>query len=265
MVRDARAVQYEDVQRPIIAIGNEFPSGHTHPAHMHRRSQLLHAIAGTMVVSTAQGSWIVPPQQGLWVPGGVEHGFHMVGKVITRSVYITPKLARGMPAECRVLEVSGLLRQLLIEAVDIPVEYDDGSRGEAIMNLLLLELRAARRHVLAVPFPTHAGLALRCRGFLEDPSRQTTIDDWGAALAMSRRAFTRLFRSQTGLSLAEWQRQAAVLQALHKIADGEPITSVALDLGYASPAAFTSMFKRVMGMPPSRYVTQSSRKTGDGG
>ena len=265
MVRDARAAQYEDVRRPIIAVGNEFPSGHTHPMHSHRRSQLLHAIVGTMVVSTAQGSWMVPPQQGLWVPGGIEHGFHMVGKVITRSVYIEPEGARGLPVGCCVLEISGLLRQLLIEAVDIPAEYDEGSRGEAIMNLLLLELRAARSHVLAVPFPTHAGLALRCRSFLEDLSAHETIDEWAAALATSRRAFTRLFRIETGLSLAQWQRQAAVLQALHKITHGEPITSVALNLGYASPAAFTSMFKRVMGMPPSRYVAHSSRKIGDRG
>jgi AraC-like DNA-binding protein len=81
---------------------------------------------------------------------------------------------------------------------------------------------------------------------------------------MSRRAFTRLFRAETGLSLAEWQRQAAVLQAVHQIAGGESITSVALDLGYASPAAFTSMFKRVLGMPPSRYVSRSAGKAEDG-
>ena len=264
MVRNARAAQYEDVRRPIIAVGNEFPSGHSHPTHVHRRSQLLHAIAGTMVVSTGQGSWVVPPQQGLWVPGGVEHGFHMVGRVVTRSIYIDPTFVEGMPTACRVLQVSNLLLQLLIEAVDIPVEYDEGSRGEAIMNLILLELRAARSHALAVPFPSHAALARECREFLERPSAHVAIDRWAAALAMSRRAFTRLFRAETGLSLSEWQRQAAVLQAVHKIADGEPITSVALDLGYASPAAFTSMFKRVMGMPPSRYGMRSSGKADDG-
>jgi AraC-like DNA-binding protein/mannose-6-phosphate isomerase-like protein (cupin superfamily) len=264
MVRDARAARYEDVRRPVIAVGNEFPSGHTHPMRAHRRSQLLHAIAGTMVVSTGQGSWVVPPQQGLWVPGGVEHGFHMVGRVVTRSVYIEPKFAEGMPTACRVLEISSLLRQLLVEVVDIPVEYDEGGRDEAIMNLLLFELRAARSHVLAVPFPSHAALARECRSFLENPSTHATIDEWASVLAMSRRAFTRLFRAETGLSLAEWQRQAAVLQAVHQIAGGESITSVALDLGYASPAAFTSMFKRVLGMPPSRYVSRSAGKAEDG-
>jgi AraC-like DNA-binding protein len=34
---------------------------------------------------------------------------------------------------------------------------------------------------------------------------------------------------------------------------GEPITRIALDLGYESPSAFTAMFKRALGAPPSHY------------
>ena len=261
MVRDARASQFEHVLRPVVAVGNDYPAGHVHPAHRHRRAQLLHAIAGTMVVSTDQGAWIVPPQQGLWVPAGVRHGFRMMGTVVTRSIYIEPAAARGLPSQCRVLEISSLLRQLLIEAVDLPVEYEAGSRAEAIINLLLLELRAARRHLLVVPFPADEALAARCRHFLENPSAHATIDAWAFALAMSRRTFTRVFRRETGLSLAEWRRRAAVLQAIPRLARGEPITTIALDLGYGSPAAFTSMFKRVLGTPPRLYAALAS---GDG-
>jgi AraC-like DNA-binding protein len=82
---------------------------------------------------------------------------------------------------------------------------------------------------------------------------------------MSRRAFTRFFRRETGLSFAEWQRQVAVLQAVHRINRAEPITTIALDLGCRSPAAFTSMFKRVLGMPPSRYAAVSTGQKGDEG
>lgn len=31
------------------------------------------------------------------------------------------------------------------------------------------------------------------------------------------------------------------------------MTGVALDLGYESPAAFATMFKRLVGIPPSHY------------
>jgi AraC-like DNA-binding protein/mannose-6-phosphate isomerase-like protein (cupin superfamily) len=227
MVRHARAAQYEDVPRPVVAVGNDYPSNHAHPMHQHRRAQLLHAIAGTMVVTTEQGCWVVPPQQGFWIPSGVRHEFSMIGNVITRSVYVEPEAAQGMPAQCRVLELSALLCRLLIEAVDVPVAYEEGSRAAAIMNLLLLELRAAPTHALAVPFPTDVKLAALCRGFLRQPSAHAAIDDWAQELAMSRRAFTRAFRRETGLSFAEWRRQAAVLQAVERIAGGEAITTIA--------------------------------------
>ena len=95
MVRHARAAQYEDVLRPIIAVGNDYPAGHVHPPHRHRRAQLLHAISGTMIISTDHGAWVVPPQQGLWIPHGVLHGIRMVGNVSTRSVYVEPDAARN--------------------------------------------------------------------------------------------------------------------------------------------------------------------------
>ena len=182
----------------------------------------------------------------------------MIGDVSTRSIYVEPNIDCGLPSHCCVLEVSTLLHQLLTEAVDVPVEYKAGSRGEAIMTLVLHELRAARGHPLCVSFPTHRALAARCGMFLERPSVHETIDGWAAALAMSRRAFTRLFRAETGLSFAEWLRQATVLQAVHRLMRGDAITTIALDLGYSSPAAFTSMFKRVVGVAPSRYARNAS-------
>jgi AraC-like ligand binding domain len=140
---------YEDLPRPVLAVGNDYPAGYGHPLHRHRRSQLLHAITGTLVVSTAQGSWIVPPQQGLWIPGGIAHGFRTIGTVSTRSIYLELDIDCGLPGHCCVLEVSVLLHQLLAEAVDVPAEYQAGSRGEAIMTLILHELRAARRRAIA--------------------------------------------------------------------------------------------------------------------
>lgn len=260
MVRNARAAAYEDIQRSVVAVGNVYPAGHTHPMHEHSRAQLLHAITGTMVVTTDQGAWIVPPRVGLWIPHGVRHGFHMISEVTTRSAYIAPGAALDMPTQCCVMEISSLLRELLIEAVDVPVEYEVGSRAEAVMTLLLFDLRAAPVRTLVVPFPKHEPLAGRCRQFLESPTTDLTIDHWAQELAMSRRAFTRLFRRETGMSLAEWRRQAAVLQAIHRIAAGDAITTIALDLGYGSPAAFTNMFKRLMGRPPSQHVSMSIKK-----
>ncbi|WP_072391073.1 helix-turn-helix transcriptional regulator [Hyphomicrobium sp. CS1BSMeth3] len=255
MVRHARAEDYESVARPLLAVGNTFASGHEHPQHTHRRSQLLHAVTGTMAVITDHGAWVVPPQQALWIPAGVSHGFRMIGEVHTRSAYLDPQIDCGLPSSCCILDVSELLRQLLVAAIDLPVNYDTGSRGEAVATLILHELRIAKRQALTVPFPKHPLLGARCARFLEEPSGGASLDAWASELALSRRSFTRLFRSETGLSLLDWQRRATVLRAIDQLALGASVTTVAMDLGYRSPAAFTSMFRRIVGVPPSRYTS----------
>jgi AraC-like DNA-binding protein len=39
-----------------------------------------------------------------------------------------------------------------------------------------------------------------------------------------------------------------------RLAAGEAVTTVAIDLGYENPAAFTLMFKRAFGSPPLTYL-----------
>lgn len=251
MTRHIRAAQVEAVARPIVAVGNDYPNGHVHPPHQHRRAQLLFAERGTMLVQTAQGAWLVPPSQAIWIPGGLTHAIAMLGAVATRSVYLEPAIGRG--AQCEVVGVSALLRQLLIAAVDLPVEYDVASRAGKLMELLLEEVAVAPVLPLNLPFPSDPRLAARCRRFVARPDAQETIDAWSDALGLSRRSFTRRFRRETGLGFAAWQRRACLLAALPRLARGERVTTIAFDLGYSSSAAFATMVRQLTGAPPSRH------------
>jgi AraC-like DNA-binding protein len=76
---------------------------------------------------------------------------------------------------------------------------------------------------------------------------------------LSRRTFTRRFRQQTGLTFAAWQRRACLLSALPRLLGGERVTTIAYDLGYSSPAAFTVMFKQLVGLTPNLYRARHSR------
>jgi AraC-like DNA-binding protein len=56
-----------------------------------------------------------------------------------------------------------------------------------------------------------------------------------------------------------WRQQACMFAALPRLADGEPVTTVALDLGYDSVAAFITMFKRMTGEPPRSWLKRGPR------
>jgi len=72
-------------------------------------------------------------------------------------------------------------------------------------------------------------------------------------LGLGRKAFTRLFRRETGLSFGAWRQQACILVALPRLARGDSVTAIAFALGYDSAAAFTTMFKKRVGVSPSHY------------
>ena len=243
----------EHIDRPIVGIGNEYPPAFELDWHEHRRGQLLYAARGVVVVSTPHGAWVAPPERAVWTPGGCPHAVRMIGAVSTRSVLIERDATGWLGDANKVIQVSPLLRSLLEAACDIAPEYDPASRDGLVMALLLAEVAQAPTVPLAVPFPKTAELARKCHAFLEAPCSHDTIDRWSADLGMGRRAFTRAFRKETGLSFGAWRQQACLLVSLPRLAAGESITTIALDLGYDSPAAFTTMFKRHIGVAPSHY------------
>ena len=79
-----------------------------------------------------------------------------------------------------------------------------------------------------------------------------------ADAGMSRRTFTRLFRAQTGASFAAWRQQVCLQAAIARLTQGQSVTRVALDLGYASPSAFASAFRRVLARRQAPISTSDS-------
>jgi AraC-like DNA-binding protein len=197
----------DHVPRPIIAIGNSYPAGHHIAPHQHRRGQLISGASGLIVLATPEGTWVMPPQRGMWIPPATEHHVRMVGAVNMQSLYVEPDAVPGMPAHCQVVSISPFMRSLITEALDLPLEYESGSRAGAIMDLIQQEMPQLPVLPLSLQYPTHGRLAERCRRFVERPSIHETINDWSAELGMSRRAFTRLFRRETGLSFQAWRQQ----------------------------------------------------------
>ncbi|MCO7613259.1 helix-turn-helix transcriptional regulator [Pseudomonas chlororaphis] len=247
----------DQTPRPVVAIGTDYADGQHLPRHSHRRAQLLYGATGVMQVGTAQGNWVVPPQRAVWIPPGVEHEVLMLG-VSTRSLYIEPGAAPLDSHDCRVVGISPLLRQLLLEAVDMPLEYDQHGRDGLLVGLLLHEIQRCPRLPLHIPLPANGPLLELCRAFLAHPNVHQSPQQWADRLHISLRTFNRWFRQETDMSFVQWRQRACVIQALARLASAEPVTRIALDLGYDSPGAFSTMFRRVLGQSPSTYLNQQA-------
>lgn len=260
-LHDLKIDWVEQSSSQVVALASDYPAGYIAPLHRHSRSQLLYPLSGAVTVATSEGRWMVPPEHALWIPAGVPHSVEMLGDVMMRSLYVAADTIAALPERCRVVGVTGLMRALIVEAVTLPFDYGERGRAALVMALILQEIPHLPEKPLGLPFPTDPRLAELCRRFVAAPLARARIDDWADALAMSRRTFTRAFREETGVSLSTWRQQCCLFAALPRLARGEPVTRVAFDLGYDSVAAFTTMFKRMLGAPPRFYLRQAPEAT----
>jgi AraC-like DNA-binding protein/mannose-6-phosphate isomerase-like protein (cupin superfamily) len=238
--------------RAVVALQDEYPAGFIDPMHSHERTQLLYASSGVMSVATAETSFVLPPQRAVWLPAGTLHEVACRGPVSLRTLYIDAALDR-QPQRCRVVEVSDFLKALILETVGFAPEYDLDGREGRIVAMLLEEIERMPNAPYQARMPQDVRLLRVCRAILADPSDPRDLDDWASLAGMGRRTFTRQFRQQTGMGLAVWRQQVRLMEALSLLASGRSITMVAYDVGYESPSAFTAMFHRTFGVPPSLY------------
>ena len=246
----------EWVPRPVIALADEYEPGFVDPRHSHDRAQLLYAISGVMSVVTDSDSYIIPSRRAVWLPAGIQHEVSCRGRVSLRTLYIAPGVASHLPAQCRVIEVADLLRALILEATRFDREYDEHGRERKIVTFLLDEIQAKPARGHKTQMPRDERLRRVCRAILSDPARDDDLDYLAKLAGMGRRTLTRHFRQETGMSLIAWRQHVRLLEALSRLSVGQQVTTVAFDVGYESLSAFTAVFHKAFGVPPSRCFSR---------
>ena len=252
--RSTHSADYQHVPRPVSALSKQYASAaHTAP-HSHVRAQLLFATEGVMRVSTEHGVWILPPRRALYIPVGVVHELDILSALSMRTIYIEASAAASFGASCKVLEVSRLLRELILALLDEPVEYAFDERGDWLARLILSELARADTVPIAIPWPRDRRLVAVCNAIMAAPGSRRSIEDWAHEAGASARTLIRLFPKETGLHYRQWLQQVHLAEAFCRLDKGESVAAIAHALGYASPSAFSAMFRRILGRTPQHYL-----------
>lgn len=240
----------------IVAFAREYPSCHLIERHRHERAQLIYATQGVMRVDTPVGIWVVPPMRAIWVPPGIDHELRVSSALQLRTLFVRWPLRRSLPDECCVIEVSSLLRELILRLVALGASREVGGASDPMIEVVFEEMRRLKVLPLHVPLPADARAKKVCYGILDNPADTRTSAQWGKSVGASSRTLERFFKSEAGMSFREWRQQVRLLAALQRLAEYAPISVIAAELGYHSPSAFTAMFKRTLGCPPRDFYPQ---------
>lgn len=244
--REPTAVQ------PVTMIARDLVSERTLQAHTHDCAQLTLALEGTIRVNAMGSSWIVPPQRAIWTAANVEHSLSVIATARLRPVYVVSSFDPFPGEPCKVLEVSPLLRELVM-ALELEDPEAPTHRSQLISNLILDELPHLATRPIRVPMPRDKRLKSLCDALLADPGATHTLEEWASTAGASERTLARLFEKELGMSFGQWRQQARLAHAAPMISGGMPLSQVADALGYASQSAFTAMFRKTFGCPPTEF------------
>ena len=246
-----------DITRPVIAIAHDRPETFEVPPHKHLRAQLVYAPEGVMRVRTENATWIVPPQQAVWVPSGIIHSVINESSVAFRTLYLHPSITADLYQQCCVVNVPALLRELILYLTKLPTSSSSSLQNH-LMSVIPGLLATLEPEPLQLPLPSDRRLKVITDALMSNPGDERSLSDWTKLVGASERTLERHFRMELGMSFRKWRQHLRLLSAVTLLSDGMSVTAIAYELGYASPSAFIAMFRSNIGHPPKQYL-QSHR------
>ncbi len=244
-----------DPDRPIMGLCGQLASNVDMDPHQHPRGQLAYASKGIIRVYTDAGSWVVPPSQAVWIPGNTTHRTLAEVKAELRHLFVDPAYLHSLSSQCSVVEVSPLLRELIMRVADFGTDYDYDSPASRICAVILDELQALKPSLLHLPGASDRRLQRVMKAMIESPNSEIGLSHWADQVGASERTISRLFSKETGMTFQQWRKQLLLQEAVDRLGRGEAVIDVALELGYRSPSAFVAMFRKSLGKPPGQYFT----------
>ncbi|MGB6958977.1 MAG: helix-turn-helix transcriptional regulator [Candidatus Acidiferrum sp.] len=237
----------------VASVSADLADGYTIPLHFHPEDQLIFASKGVMTLRTDQGIWVVPPMRAVWIPAETPHSVAMSGQVSMRTLYFLPRLVKGLPKKCFVMNVTPLLRELILHACTFKRLNKKAPVQKRILEIIVDQLQAVHSIPLQLPHPVDARAMRIVQALLANPGERCNLNKLCKDCGASKRTIERIFLSETKLTFGKWRQQLRLLHALQLLASGEKVTGAALDAGYGSTSAFISMFKKQLGATPTRY------------
>ena len=189
----------------------------------------------------------------------------MSGSVAMRTLYLKPWLVRTLPRDCCVVNVSPLLKELILHACTAGRLKSAVKRQRHVIDLVIDQLEIVETIPLQLPRVTDPRGARVAEALTIDPGDGRTLAELckpqprkpGGA---SKRTVERLFQGETGLTFGKWRQQLRLMHALRLLAEGAKITHAAMEAGYSTPSAFVSMFRKTLGTTPAQYFEGTVRK-----
>jgi AraC-like DNA-binding protein len=223
--------------------------------HWHELHQIEYAVQGVAQVETETARYLLPPQQAVWIPAGVEHCTTLT-RVRTVAVFFDPGLKIDAGERVRVLAVAPVIREMILHARRWPIHEpssDPAAAGFFATLARLITDSLDQENLLCLP-TSQDPLIADCMRYTAANLAAATFGEVCAAVGASERSLRRAFAADTGMTWRQYLLESRLLQAMALLAQPElNVLAVATAVGFDTLSGFARAFLRYSGETPSAY------------
>lgn len=226
-------------------------AGEAFGTHSHPAAQIAWSPDGVVTATVEGTAFVLTPGQALWIPVDAEHDLACRTDAVVHCTYVDPACPSIRWSEPTTFAASSLVRELFALLAGFDVDVAGRRHAE---DLLLHLMRPSTSAALPVRLPHDARAREVATALLADPADPRTLEEWGRAVGASSRTLARAFVADTDLTFTAWRTHARLCAALELLGAGQPPAQVAGRVGYTSPRAFATAFRRTLGTMPREFV-----------
>ncbi|KZL10440.1 helix-turn-helix transcriptional regulator [Pseudovibrio sp. Ad26] len=243
----------EHLPQPLYFRSAQMPKNAIYPRHSHPWGELVYSYSGVMEINLRDGHFLAPPQYAVWLPPDVEHQGLNRQAAVHCSLYVSLDLCGPLPQRTTALEVNPMLRTMLEHLREKEGTCPSNPTHLRFLQVVVDQFAEGQQVGSFLPSTTDPILGQVLQHLQDNPHDNRSLAELARLHDTSERTLIRRCKSDLGIPFAEWKQRLRVLKAMPMLEAGDPVQSIADQLGYGSASSFIAMFGRMIGKTPDGY------------
>ncbi len=224
--------------------------------HSHPWGQVQLISGGILEMEAESTRFLAPPHLAIWVPAGVTHCSYNRKPLDYCSLNIAHELTEHFPSQTSLIKVTPIVSAIIDDFRHRDVNVADNEQDKRLVQVLLDQLATQEVEHHFLPSTDNKYLAPILKAVEEEPTDNTSLQQWAEKVHTTERTLARHCQSELGMSFTEWRLRVRYLFSMDLLRKGQSVKEVALTLGYNQASPFITMFKKYSGHTPEQYKSK---------
>ncbi|WP_333864618.1 AraC family transcriptional regulator [Sphingobacterium sp.] len=231
---------------------------HDNELHRHQKSQLIYVEQGFQYLTVEGKMYLLPQNHVAWIPSGALHKTNSHSESIKLMViFFDVSREDQFFQHVQIFSAPKVLREMILYTEKWSKLTEENEHEKIFLTALMNELPyfCTQLLQLEITLPHENRLQTVLNHLHDHYTEAITMDEIAMLSNLSLRTIERLFKKETGMTLAKYQQLLRIIKSLELLSTKQfTISQIAYKVGYKSVQAFTNSFYAVMKYRPSAFI-----------